>query len=285
MKIKFLFSEGIKNILRNRYNFILSALVCALCLLLLTIFLVFTINLLKIKAQVEDKFEIYAFLDPTLKNYEEALAKLQALRGVKYVAYISPEEALEELKSELGTYQSVLEGLDYNPLPPLLRIKLDPNYKLTYEHLRELQNKILVIPEIKEVWLGADLLTKLQKIIQIVLGIDFATIVVVFMAVLFIISRTIETTILARSQEIEIMKLIGASDATIKVPFYLQGFFNGLMGGVITVLIVGLFSYILSWQFPMITFAPSIIIPFNLFIGTFSGLGGCYIALNRILRH
>ncbi|MCS7258869.1 MAG: permease-like cell division protein FtsX [candidate division WOR-3 bacterium] len=283
MAIKFLLLEGIKNVLRNKSNFILSSIVCGLCLLLLTIFLIITINILKIKTQIEDKFEIFVFLD-SAADPQELQEKLENLHGVRNVLYVPPDEAYNELKTDLSEHQVLLDILDYNPLPASFRVKIDPNYKLTQENLASLENKIKILPGVTDVWSGADLLIKLQKIIRTVIGFDLGIMIVVFIAVIFIVSRTVEMTILARTQEIEIMKLVGASNTTVTLPFYFQGFFNGFAGAVITIVTFLILSYFLSWQFPLINFAYQIIIPLNIFTGVFLGLGGSYLGLSRVVN-
>ncbi|MEO0132149.1 MAG: permease-like cell division protein FtsX [candidate division WOR-3 bacterium] len=251
-------------------------------MLLFSIFLVLTINILKIKAQIEDKYEILVFLDKSAEP-QVLQEKLEKLQGVRSAIFISADDAYDELKKELSSHQVFVDILDYNPLPASFRIKIDPSYKLTKENLAQLENKIKILPGISDVWLGADLLIKLQRIVRTVISFDFIIMLIVFIAIIYIVSRSIEATIVSRAQEIEIMKLVGASNKTVTIPFYLQGFLNGFFGTIITIVVFLVFGYIISWHFPMIDFAYWLIIPVNLFLGVFLGVGGSYLGLSRII--
>ncbi len=282
MAIKFLIQEGIRNIQRNKSVFFLSASVSAICLLLLSIFLVLTINILRVKNYFEERIEIYAFLYDNA-DANDLINKISLLNGVRQVQYVSKEQALKELKSDLSDNASLLEILGQNPLPAGLRIQVDPNYKLA-NRLAELEEKIKLLKGIRETWSGKDILIRLQRIIRIIVGLDTGLLLIVFVAIVFIISRTVESTILARSREIEIMRLVGASSPMVKFPFYIEGLAHGFLGSIISFIIGMVLFYIVAIEIPMLSIPIFSILFFNVVAGSLLGLGGSYIALSHILK-
>jgi cell division transport system permease protein len=282
MAIKFLSQEAFKNITRNKSTFFLSSGVSAACLLLFTIFLVLTINIYRIKATVEDRIEISAFLTDNADQIE-LTDKIMQLDGVKQVQYISKDDALKELRTDLGENSNILDILQRNPLPASLRIKINPDYKLPTK-LGELEQKISLLKGIRETWSGKDIILRLHNIISVVTGFDIGILLIVFISVIFIVSRTVEATILARAREIEIMKLVGATSAMVKFPFYVEGFFHGLLGSIVSFLITVIIFYFISSFVPFLQMPYLLILVFNIFWGSILGIGGSYIALSRILK-
>lgn len=282
MAIKFLSQEAFKNITRNKSTFFLSSGVSAACLLLFTIFLVLTINIYRIKATVEDRIEISAFLTDNADQIE-LTDKIMQLDGVKQVQYISKDDALKELRTDLGENSNILDILQSNPLPASLRIKINPDYKLPTK-LGELEQKISLLKGIRETWSGKDIILRLHNIISVVTGFDIGILLIVFISVIFIVSRTVEATILARAREIEIMKLVGATSAMVKFPFYVEGFFHGLLGSIVSFLITVIIFYFISSFVPFLQMPYLLILVFNIFWGSILGIGGSYIALSRILK-
>ncbi len=282
MAFKFLSQEAFKNITRNKSSFFLSSGVSAACLLLFTIFLVLTINVYRIKNTVEDRIEISAFLTDNA-NQIELTDKIMQLDGVKQVQYISKDDALKELRIDLGENSNILDILQRNPLPASLRVKINPDYKLPTK-LGELEQKISLLKGIRETWSGKDIIVRLHNIISVVAGFDIGILFIVFISVIFIVSRTVEATILARAREIEIMKLVGATSAMVKFPFYVEGFFQGLLGSIVSFLITVIIFYFISSFVPFLQMPYLLILVFNIFWGSILGIGGSYIALSRILK-
>lgn len=282
MAINFLLNEGLKNISRNKSAFFLSVGVSTACLLLLSLFILLTTNLLRAKNQIEEKFEIYAFLTPDA-DANALIEKVNLISGVRQVTYVSKEEALIELRTDLAENASILDILDRNPLPASLRIKIDPSYKLS-ERLGELEEKIRILKGVKETWSGHDLLIRIQKIIRTVIGFDIGVLIIVFFAIIFIVSRTVEATIVAKAREIEIMKLVGASNTMVRFPFYVEGFLHGLFGGVIAIILTVVIYIFAQAHFPMLYFPWLMFLIVNLFFSILLGIGGSYLALSRILK-
>jgi cell division transport system permease protein len=282
MAFKYLSQEAIKNIVRNKSSFFLSAGVSAACLLLFSIFLILTINIYQTKNYIEDRIEIYAFLTEDA-NSAELTEKISQINGVRQVQYVSKDEALAELRSDLGDNADLLDILQRNPLPASLRIKLDPNYKLPLK-LSELEEKIQLLKGIRETWSGKDMLIRLQTIMRIIIGFDIGILLIVFLSVIFIVSRTVEAAIISKAREIEIMRLVGATSAMVKFPFYIEGLLHGLLGSIISFIVTAVIFYFVATVVPSLQIPYFSLLIFNIFWGCILGIGGSYIALSRVLK-
>lgn len=282
MVFKFLSQEAIKNVTRNKSSFLLSTGVSAACLLLLSIFIILTLNVYRVKNYIAERIEIRAFLNNDV-NQEDLSEKILQINGVRQVQYVSKDEALAELRTDLAEHADLLDILQRNPLPASLRIKLDPNYKLSSK-LSELEEKIQLLKGIRETWSGKELLFKLQNIMNIIIGFDIGILLIVFLSVIFIVSRTVEATIIAKAREIEIMRLVGATSKMVKFPFYIEGLLHGLLGSIISFIATAIIFYFVTSIIPSMNLPYFSLFIFNIFWGCILGIGGSYIALSHVLK-
>jgi cell division transport system permease protein len=196
-------------------------------------------------AYVEEKVEIVADLrdvpgsEAVLVVQAQALAvEVAALPEVSDVRYVSKDEALARFQARLRERGQVdLTGyLDRNPLPASLEVSLvDPrDYQAVVDLLSSHDE---VVEEVVEVQQLVDRLTSVTDVLRT--G-GVVVLVVVGFVVLFIIVNTIRLAVVARREEIEIMRLVGASDAFIRWPFIFEGAFVGLLGAGVTILILAL---------------------------------------------
>ncbi|MCX8015041.1 MAG: ABC transporter permease, partial [candidate division WOR-3 bacterium] len=271
MAFKFLIQEAFKNIARNKTSFSLSVGVATACFLLLSIFLILTYNVYRAKDYLEDRIEIYAFLDENA-DVDNLSGSILQIQGVREVQYVSKEQALAELRTDLAENADLLDILSYNPLPASFRIKLESGYKLA-EKLAEIEQKLQLLKGIKEVWSGKDLIIKLQKVVRLVIGFDIGILLIVFVSVIFIVSRTVEATIFAKAREIEIMRLVGATNKVIKFPFYIEGFLHGLLGSIFATVISIIIFYFVRSVSPALYLPYNTLTLFNIFWGCVLGIG------------
>jgi len=282
MSLRIGIREGMRTISRNNSLFFLSLFVVAISLFLLSLFALVTANLYSFVKILNDKIEIIAFLDEHT-NVEVLKSNILKISGVTNVIYISPEQALKDLKSELEETQEVLTVFENNPLPASLRIKLHEKYK-NVGGLEEISSKILLLRGVRETIYGGELVDELKKITNIITIFDIGLLLIIILSVIFVIFQTIKLTIFARSTEIEIMKLVGASNSFIAIPFTFEGLVQGMIGGliafaltVITVQVaISFFSnvYFPRWWFLLISVAS----------GVLFGIIGSSVALRRFLK-
>ena len=243
--LAFSVGRALQGIRRNALMSLAAIATMALMLLLLAGFWLLQAGLSAGVAYVEEKVEIVADLrdvpgsEAVLVVQAQALAvEVAALPEVSDVRYVSKDEALARFQARLRERGQVdLTGyLDRNPLPASLEVSLvDPrDYQAVVDLLSSHDE---VVEEVVEVQQLVDRLTSVTDVLRT--G-GVVVLVVVGFVVLFIIVNTIRLAVVARREEIEIMRLVGASDAFIRWPFIFEGAFVGLLGAGVTILILAL---------------------------------------------
>jgi cell division transport system permease protein len=180
---------------------------------------------------VESKVEVVAYLqDSAATNDVNALQlNLQAMPEVTSVSYVSKEQALRDFQARQPDVANLVGALESNPLPASLEIRLrDPSdYVDVAAYLRE-QSIVDSVQDIKKT------VSQMVAVINLLRTGGVVTLLIVGLTVLFIIVNAIRLAVVARAEEIEIMKLVGASDAFIRWPFVFEGALVGLFGALIT---------------------------------------------------
>ena len=243
--LAFSIGRALQGIRRNALMSLAAIATMALMLLLLAGFWLLQAGLAAGVAYVEEKVEIVADLrdvpgsEAVLVVQAQALAvEVAAMPEVSDVRYVSKDEALARFQARLRERGQVdLTGyLDRNPLPASLEVSLvDPREYQAVVDLLSSHDE--VVEEVVEVQQLVDRLTSVTDVLRT--G-GVVVLVVVGFVVLFIIVNTIRLAVVARREEIEIMRLVGASDAFIRWPFIFEGAFVGLLGAGVTILILSL---------------------------------------------
>jgi len=282
MRLSHLLQEALRSINRNRGSFILAATAQAICLVLLSVFIILTWNLMRLSETASRRIELYAFVgdqaDPAL-----LVDRVGSLDGVAEARYVSKDEALVELRADLGPDSSLVSALEENPLPPSVRIAVRSGFASVSE-LASLEQKILLIPGVTEVWSGKELVERLERITRTVMFLDIGILVIVFCAVLFIAFQTVESSIASRHHEIQIMELVGATGTTVRLPFVIEGTAQGLIGGAAAFVLAVIFHRLTTVVIPASVLPAGLVLLADLGLGTLSGIAGALIALNRIHR-
>lgn len=282
MALNNILRESMRGVRRHRSAFLMSVSVQGICLVLFTLFGVITINLFSLLRTARDRVEVYAFITDDA-NPDDLTTSLKLVAGIHDVRYVSKDEALVELKQDLGESSSIVDALGHNPLPASLRIKLAPGYTAP-RNLEEVEHKISIMPGVKEVWSGRDLLTKLERIFSTALALDIALLIVIGLAVVFIIFQSVESVIATRNREIEVMRLVGATDGMIRGPFYWEGILQGAAGGLIAFVLSLVLYQVAITQIPQPIFPVLGVALFNIGLGALLGYLGADVALGRFVK-
>ena len=233
--VTFSVTRGLQGLRRNGLMTLAATATMLLMLLLLAGFWLVQAGLAAGVQYVEQKVEVVADLhdvpgaEGALTVQAVALASdVTALPSVRSVTFVSKDEALADFRDRLRQRGQVdLTGfLDRNPLPASLEVKLvDPR---DYQDVVQLlQNRTHVVDDVVEV---QKLVQQLTTVTGVLRTGGFVLLVLVGFVVLFIIVNTIRLAVVARREEIEVMRLVGASDAFIRWPFIFEGAFVGLLG-------------------------------------------------------
>ena len=241
--VAFSVTHGLQGLRRNGLMTIAATATMLLMLLLLAGFWLVQAGLAAGVSYVEQKVEIVADLHDVPGATVEAVAleaDVAALPTVRTVDFVSKDEALAQFRERLRERGQVdLTGyLDRNPLPASLEVKLvDPR---DYDQVVQLlQNHSRVVDDVVQV---QQLVSELTTVTGVLRTGGIVLLVLVGFVVLFIIVNTIRLAVVARREEIEIMRLVGASDAFIRWPFIFEGAFVGLLGAAAALAIIALVS-------------------------------------------
>jgi cell division transport system permease protein len=237
--LAFSLSRAWQGLWRNALMSLAATATMTLMLLLLAGFWVLRTGLVAGLEYVEQKVEVVADLNDsaTPAQVESLRTKLAALPEVASVTYISKDEALARFRAYLAAQgeEDLTRYLDTNPLQASLEVKLkDPrNYGTVMSALAGDP----AVADVKDI--GA-LVDRVVAITGAIRTIGLAVLAVVALVVLFIVVNTIRLAVVARRDEIEIMRLVGATDAFIRWPFVFEGALVGLLGAAITLGILAL---------------------------------------------
>jgi len=243
--LAFSVGRALQGIRRNALMSLAAIATMVLMLLLLAGFWLLQAGLAAGVAYVEEKVEIVADLrdvpgaEAVLVVQAQALAaEVAAMPEVRAVRYVSKDEALARFQARLRERGQIdLTGyLDRNPLPASLEVSLvDPrDYEAVVDLLSSHDEVVEDVVEIQQ------LIERLTSVTDVLRTGGVVVLVVVGFVVLFIIVNTIRLAVVARREEIEIMRLVGASDAFIRWPFIFEGAFVGLLGAGVALVILAL---------------------------------------------
>ena len=222
---------------RNALMSLAATATMVLMLLLLAGFWIIQTGLLAGLEFTEQKVEVVAYLQPNATDSQVAIlqASVDAMPEVDAVAYITRDLALERFRDSMQAQgrEDLTQYLDSNPLYASLEVKLiDPSA------VRAVGEVLRADPAVRNVINIEDLVERVLTVTSILRTAGTVLLLVVGVIALFIIVNTIRLAVFARAEEIEIMRLVGASDAFIRWPFIFEGAFVGFLGAAVTLAVL-----------------------------------------------
>ena len=230
----YLFCEGWVNLRMNRTTTVVAILTTAFTLACVGIFLLLYVNLRNAADWLQEDIKVIVYLDDQISTDDaQALEeKLMADRMVAAIRHISKEEALGEFRSEFPSDSYLLEGLGENPLPASFVVTPAPNYR-SPDAVQRWAERVLTMAGVVKVdynqeWIDA--LAELTRYIELTaIGVG----VILSAAAITIIGNTIRLALFARRDEVEILRLIGATRSFIRIPYFLEGAILGACGSAL----------------------------------------------------
>ncbi len=216
----------------------LAVTTIAFALFVLGLFGLVAINLRAALADIEERVEIVMYLTrgTPIEVVTIAIGDIQSFPEVEAVTYVSQDEALERARAELTEFQGVFEDLAQNPLPASLEIRLKPGFRES-EHATNVATRLQGFRFAEDVRFGRDWIEKLDRLRNVAAMVGLTVGLGFMAAAAIIIGTTIRMTVLARRREIQIMRLVGATDGFVRRPFLLDGAVKGALGGVFAMLL------------------------------------------------
>lgn len=231
------FKTSLVNLWRNGAMTFSSIFAVTITLLLIGVISVLALNVQDISANIEEGVRIYVKLERSIdENAENEVGKqIKQLKGVASATYFSKDEELSKLIDKQGEDgKELFESYrDDNPLGAAYEVEAKDPTKLA-----SLAKKIKDIPNVNSVNYGGDSTQSMVSTLNTIQTGGTVFIVGLVIVALFMISNTIKITITARSTEISIMRMVGASNWYIRIPFMLEGMLIGLFGAIIPILVL-----------------------------------------------
>lgn len=230
--------EGMKNLARNGWMTFASISAVAIMLLIVGVFLLLILNLNHFATSVEEDVEVRVFIDLTAteEQQEELRTKIERVPNVDTITYLPKEEGLEQFIESLGEQGEIFETLrGENPLYDVFEVRA-----VTPQQTEGVAMAIERLPHVEEVGYGKDIVDQLFTFTSFARQIGLFLIIGLMFTTMFLIANTIKITIIARKREIQIMKLVGATNGFIRWPFFVEGLFLGVLGSLIPVAVLAL---------------------------------------------
>lgn len=229
--------DAFKSVIRNFSLSVASISCISITLIIVAVSLIASWNVENFTTQIEKDVTIVAFLnrdinEEGLKIFEEELSKLDNIASKKFK---SKEETKKEMMKESTLFENTMGewSEEENPLKDsyLIKVKNIETIKKTASEIKDLEN-------VEVVDYGEGMVEKLVSAFSLVEKISILLVVVLVIVTIFLIVNTIKLTIFSRKREISIMRVVGASNFSIKNPFVIEGMILGGLGSIIPIIIV-----------------------------------------------
>ncbi|PWI57644.1 permease-like cell division protein FtsX [Sulfoacidibacillus thermotolerans] len=280
--------EGFKNLFRNGWMTFAAISAVAVTLLILGASLVLSVNIQSMSLNIENQLQFNAYVSDRVPNKElpKLAHELRSIHGVRTVTFISKAEGLKRMKQILQSNSDLINGLG-NPLPNEFVLQVNNPHQIP-----QIANEVKHVRGIEKVQYGASVVPKLLSVMTIVRDTAIIFIAGLIVMGMFLISNTVKITIFTRRREIEIMKLVGATDGFIRGPFFVEGTLMGIFGALIpSVLLYEGYRWIRHQValFPPFSLLPTPyvmdrVVLVLLACGLFIGVWGSLVSMRKFLR-
>lgn len=220
--------DAFRSFLRNGWMSFASIATVSITLFLVGVFILAALNIDHLAKQTESQVEIsiYLKMDTTQDAIQIMASDLKQLPHVHSVRFVPREEGLAWLKETYADEADLFVGLDDdNPLPDAFFIKTDAPSQTA-----ELAQTIKQWPQVEKVRYAQEEVAKLLEITTVIRQVMLVVVIGLALTAMFLISNTIKLTILSRREEVELMRLVGASKWYIRMPYFIEGALIGLIG-------------------------------------------------------
>ena len=291
VNLGFFFAEALKNI---RLNFLMSVTAVTttfICILVFGLGLLVSAHIQGIIGSVREDVSVEAFMPNATGDDLDALAsKVEGWPEVSKATEVTEEEAFAEFKDKFSDQPELYEDLDQGVFPASVQIQLkDPG---TANDVAERLKQEEGFTE-DDLSYPQQTIDRLNSVTSVVIwGLYGATLLFLVASVL-LISNAIRLSIFARRKEIEVMKLVGASDGFVRTPFVFEGLLQGLVGSTLAALAVIWINYLfVEWAHNALPFVPisasAVNAPFLILllvaVGVAIGVIGSFLSVTRFLR-
>ncbi|HEX6924384.1 MAG TPA: permease-like cell division protein FtsX [Longimicrobiaceae bacterium] len=264
---------------------LLSIVAVSLSLFVVGLFALTAFNIRVAIEQIESRVEVVAYLHDEAPpgEVQAAAAEIMAMESVRDVRYVSKDEALTTAVQELTEFRDVFTDLEMNPLPASLEVSMQPGQR-DRSAVELVAQRLAAHPFVEDVSYGDDWVSKIISLRRIAAG---GTMIIggAFAAVAgIIIATAVRISVFARRDEIQIMRLVGATAGFIQRPFLIEGLISGLIGGVLAAVLTFLAFEAVSVTLIQVLWLPAEWALAGVLAGGLYGLLSSAVAVRRHLR-
>lgn len=238
--------DAFKSVFRN-FSLSLASISCiTITLIIVAVSIIASLNVENFAKEIEGDLTIVVFLDSdTTKDEVKDLTKeIKNTTNVESVTFQGKEEVKDQMSKESDTFKSVMSewSKEDNPLKDTFKIKVKDATEISHT-----AKTIKKMDKVSLVRYGEGMVDKLVKAFTSIEKVAYGVVIALIVVTVFLIINTIKLTIFSRKREISIMRLVGASNFSIKTPFIIEGMFLGLIGSIIPVLLTT-FGYLAFYK-------------------------------------
>lgn len=227
--------DAFKSVFRN-FSLSIASISCIIVtLLLVSVSIILTVNVNNFANKVKSDVTVVTFLDNEINEEQlnELKINIEKIDNIESVKTFTKQEKKEEMAATSEVYKNIISTWsdDNNPLSDELLIKVKD-----LEKIKKTVNKIEKMEFVSNVKYGEGMVEQLVHVFKVVQKVTIGVVIGLIIVTAFLITNTIKLTIFSRKREIEIMRLVGASNITVKFPFIIEGLVLGIIGSVIPII-------------------------------------------------
>ena len=293
--VKRYFRDAAKSLVRN-FSLSLASISCiTITLIVVALSIVISYNVEEIASKIKQDVTMIVFIDngTTEDEVKQIGEEIKKISNVEEITFKSKEESASELAESDSTFNTVTQEWtdETNPLLDSYMIKVKD-----IEKIHDTANEIEKMDKIDTINYGEDMINQILPVFEVIDKVCIGAVIALIVVTAFLIANTIKLAIFARKTEIEIMRLVGASNISIKIPFIIEGLFLGGIGSIIPI-IVTIYGYTTLYDyFDGMLFSSNLAqiispVPFVyiisvilLIIGMLVGMFGSYRAVKKYLK-
>ncbi len=238
------FRDSFKSVVRNFSLSIASIMCVTITLILVAVSMIIAGNINNTTKKIESELTIVVYMngDATAEQVTTVENQIKAIDKVEDVKYKSKDTWKMEMAEYSDTFETVLNYLDENPLMDSFAVKVR-----NVNDLSEVAKYIKTLDNIQNVKYGEGMVDNIIATFDIIQNVTGVIVIALIIVTAFLISNTIKLTIFSRRNEIETMRLVGASNISIKLPFIFEGFIIGVLGAVIPIFVT-IYGYVILYS-------------------------------------
>jgi cell division transport system permease protein len=290
----FYYKRAISDMLDHKFLNAITIITIAISILIVSAFILFLKNANHVIQDWQKGIRVMAYLQPNTPEPSVAEIKIQikSMYGVQDVKFISKQKALNLIKKQMNRQSSLFDNLKENPLPDAFEIRMITSSQ-NQDKIEALATRLESLPQIEEVEYGQKWIGRFTGFFNLFKFVGYTMGGLFFIAAVLIVANTNRLVLYSRREEIEIMRLVGATSRFIKAPFYIEGLVQGALGGLFGLAVLFIVFVFISSNVEQSLSSGFFTIQF-LSTGTFFGiilcsalLGwlGCYISLKQFLQY